>query len=392
MSLISDAIPTEHNPLPPNRFLSLDAARGLAALGIVFYHWSHFSQAMDSSLVANPNDQPFYRTFKLFYDHGFFAVELFFCLSGFVFFWLYAQKIANHEIGQEDFCIRRFARLYPLHLLTLIAVLGLQTIFYTKVGHYFVYPNNDLYHFVLNLFLASSWGLQQGASFNGVSWSISVEVFLYLTFFFSCRLFGAKLQAILFWVVLGICLRGVNPPIGQGISSFYMGGFTYWLYQKINYLPFSRKSFLAYILATVTSVTWVAIILENQYGLLNALISSNLSTSSGLLGKVYTALTVLVIFPTTLLTLTLFDQALSPVAKHLAFLGDISYSVYLLHFPLQLSLVLGVQTYGIDRQIFYRPAFQIGFFILIITIAHFSYNHLEMPLQRSMRKRFIPVI
>jgi peptidoglycan/LPS O-acetylase OafA/YrhL len=381
----------QESPPPAARFLVLDAARGLAALGIVFYHWAHFSQAIDFVSIIDQDDQPFYRIFKLFYDHGFLAVELFFCLSGFVFFWLYAQKIANHTIAHQDFFGRRFARLYPLHLLTLLATLVLQTVFYAQVGRYFIYPNNDIYHFVLNLFLASSWGLQMGPSFNGVSWSISVEVFLYLTFFFSCKYFGAKLPNILFWVVLGVCLRGVNPPIGQGISSFYMGGLTYWLYQKISPSDFSAKSLLAYVLATLTSLVWLVIFFDNQYGLLNPLILYNLPLSAGALGKLYTALTVLIVFPSTLLTLALFDRQLSLITKHLAFLGDISYSVYLLHFPLQLLLVIGGHVLNVDRQIFYNPAFQIAFFIVIIVLSQLSYHLFEIPLQRILRKRLILV-
>jgi peptidoglycan/LPS O-acetylase OafA/YrhL len=391
MLQITDATPSKSAYPPTTRFFTLDAVRGLAALGIVFYHWDHFTQSTEPALNVNSSDQPFYPIFKLLYDQGHLAVELFFCLSGFVFFYLYGQKIAHRTIGQQDFFIRRFARLYPLHFVALILVGVFQMLFVAQVGHSFIYPNNDLYHFVLNLLLVSGWGLQFGPSFNGVSWSISVEVLLYLTFFFSCKYFGVKLQTILFWVMLGVCLRGVNPAIGQGISSFYMGGLTYWLYQKINRPTFSAKPVLMYVLLALTGVAWLTIVLDNHYGALNPLILQSLPLTSGLLGKICTALTVLIVFPLTLLTLTLCEQKLEPIARPLAWLGDISYSVYLLHFPLQLAFVLNFQAFSIDQQIFYRPIFQVLFFILIILISLASYHLFELPLQRRLRKPFIPV-
>lgn len=56
------------------------------------------------------------------------------------------------------------------------------------IGSYFVYPNNDIKHFLLNLFFASSWSFESGHSFNGPIWSVSVEVLLHALFFFCSRL------------------------------------------------------------------------------------------------------------------------------------------------------------------------------------------------------------
>ena len=39
----------------------------------------------------------------LLYKHGSLAVELFFCISGFIFFWLYSEKIAQHKMSALRF-------------------------------------------------------------------------------------------------------------------------------------------------------------------------------------------------------------------------------------------------------------------------------------------------
>ncbi|MBF4213307.1 acyltransferase, partial [Pseudomonas donghuensis] len=78
------------------------------------------------------------------------------------------------ELTGKQFFIERFSRIYPLHLATFASVALLQ-MFYTRyTGNAFVYPFNDLYHGVLNVFLAPAWGFEQGWSFNGPAWSISI--------------------------------------------------------------------------------------------------------------------------------------------------------------------------------------------------------------------------
>ena len=89
-------------------------------------------------------------------------MDLFFALSGFIFFWLYAEAITERRVSAREFFVLRFSRLYPLHLATLLAVAAEQTLFLHLTGRYFVYGGNDGYHFLLNLGMASSWGFERG--------------------------------------------------------------------------------------------------------------------------------------------------------------------------------------------------------------------------------------
>ena len=52
---------------------------------------------------------------SIFYNSGFYAVEWFWVLSGYVFFFNYRDALASGSVTGFDFFCRRFARLYPLH-------------------------------------------------------------------------------------------------------------------------------------------------------------------------------------------------------------------------------------------------------------------------------------
>ena len=86
--------------------------------------------------------------FKLFYEKGYFAVQMFWMISGYIFFWKYSSAIAKNEISFKKFAIWRFSRLYPLHFVTLTLVAIMQCIFFKQNGVFFVYADNSIKDFV----------------------------------------------------------------------------------------------------------------------------------------------------------------------------------------------------------------------------------------------------
>jgi peptidoglycan/LPS O-acetylase OafA/YrhL len=87
-------------------FHILDGLRGVAALGVVIFHFMEWAFSDFS---------------KNFIAHGFLAVDFFFCLSGFVIAYAYDNRI--REIGVMEFFKSRLIRLHPLVILG--SVLGL---------------------------------------------------------------------------------------------------------------------------------------------------------------------------------------------------------------------------------------------------------------------------
>jgi len=150
------------------RLLSLDVARGVAALCVVVFHWSHFG-VMPAAAGEEVVARPFQRLLGLLYAHGGNGVDFFFVLSGAIFFIKYADSIAARQVGGWRFFVLRFSRLYPLHLATLILVALLQCAVFAKLGHFFVYQHNDAARFAVNLLFIQDWGivpLLRDLSFN----------------------------------------------------------------------------------------------------------------------------------------------------------------------------------------------------------------------------------
>ncbi len=139
--------------MEPRRLTSLDALRGIAALSIVFWHWQHFF-ALDGDWQEgwSRDQEPLFWLFKPLYLQGWAAVDLFFVLSGFVFFWLYGEAIREKRVGAWRFALLRLSRLYPLHLVLLILVAAMQYAFWQQNGAFFVYQANDAPHFLAQLF------------------------------------------------------------------------------------------------------------------------------------------------------------------------------------------------------------------------------------------------
>lgn len=367
----------------PSRFHALDALRGVAALSVVLWHWQHFFAPLNP--VGAPllrAQQPGYAFLGFFYLHGAVAVQLFFCLSGFIFFWKYGEAVAKRQLLFARFAWWRLARLYPLHLLTLLVVAVGQWTFYSSTDHYFVYQANDVYHFVLNLFFAPAWGFQRDYSFNAPIWSVSIEILLYGLFFIACRLTGAapRAPAILAWLLVGFLVGPFNNQLGVGIVFFFLGALSYRIY--VHALQREVAAACAPWAVTLTLLAWGGAVMVAQTA---ATIS--LPSSAAFLGADPFAVLATLVFPLTVIALALMQVRSAGFGHTLQALGNISYSSYLLHFPLQLACATVVTTLGISPEIFYSPLMLLCFIVMLLLVSTASFHWFELPAQNFLRQR-----
>ena len=347
------------------KLYSLDVLRGLAAISIVFWHWQHFFYVGSAPNGIIYEKQPFFNLFWMLYKYGDLAVELFFCISGFIFYWLYSGNIKSKKESARNFFIKRFSRLYPLYLLTFLVVALLQYVYHKTNSSYFVYQFNDFYHAFLNIFMISGWGFESGWSFNAPGWSVSIEALLYALFFITCKARISGKIIIPLFIAIGFLTFPHNYKLGIGIFSFYCGAATFFFSKLIT----SRLHLLPRIMLSTSllCISWIIIIDQSKN---NAFIITGLGFTSFILF---------------LTTIDGFEKC-HIFFKKVGWVGDISYSSYLIHFPLQITFALATQKIGFSRDIFYNDGVFIAFMLSLLILSFISYFYFETKSQNAIRK------
>jgi peptidoglycan/LPS O-acetylase OafA/YrhL len=195
------------------RIDALTGIRGLAALWVALFHL-HISDS-GTWLHLGPVAA-----------HGAWGVDIFFILSGMILSLVYCPKmpstISRRWFGR--FLLRRIAKIYPLHLLTLLATIGLVVLAASR--HYQFHAVNTEYtawSAIANLFLLHALGVTRHLSWNTASWSVSAEWFAYLVLF--VPMVSLLRRVRLAWVIglalsmwLGLVLLaafGLHTPIAE---------------------------------------------------------------------------------------------------------------------------------------------------------------------------------
>ncbi|GAB3928908.1 hypothetical protein GCM10028804_36590 [Larkinella terrae] len=246
----------------------------------------------------------------------------------------------------------------------------------------------------MHLFFASNWGFQKGFSYNGPIWSVSIEILLYILFFIICwfRKDSLLILFLIIFVSYGVFYYHAQQ-LAQGVFSFFVGGVTY----KIFSMKFTEiiSGIIGKFIVIVAVIAWLITLVEVHYSIFGKLFSELLVSLS--INQKYTFLFDRriplfiggLLFPLTILALVILEVKKGSLGKRFAFIGDISYSSYLLHFPLQLTMVLLANRFGYTYAVFESPVLLLLFFAVLITLSFLSHRFFEMPVQDKLRKMFL---
>lgn len=343
----------------------LAGLRGICAWWVVFYH----SLGLMDDSVSGP--------LRYIISHGYLAVDLFFLLSGFVIFLSYHATLTNNfprSIGK--FYWNRFSRIYPLHLVMLGGYLMLfgAFIFLSRSG-----SAPDTYtwtSFIQSLFLVHMW-VGGDLAWNVPSWSISSEWFVYLFFplmAFSLRKLRGGIAAHLLTIVLVAALLHLIYSLGglhslgsdiprmalvRTMLEFLMGVFIGSLF--VNHKAFLEKYCTAALAGFVAlCILYIATPIPD-YSLIPvafALLIAYLSVTSSWI-----------------------RAALS--MPPLVYLGEISYSTYMVHYLVYDVLKAGfVSDTNQIIQVYLWLSF-IAVFVLSVLLHHV----IDSPSQKYFRRR-----
>ena len=287
-------------------------------------------------------------------------MQYFWAVSGFVFAHVYLADAG----ARGRFWLARVARLWPLHLLTLVLVAVLQATYSGINGTDFIYHQQTVKHFLLSLVLAHYWGWQVDQSFNGPSWSLSTEILAYAAFWL--LLPGLRRAPLLLALVAAVLALGLffggfaNGPVFTCIGYFFGGAAVYGAALRGSMRPVMLAMLSAALACAAVWLGWVwqakdAATLAGTFAGLLAMLAIDTADRSDRLGA----------------------------ARHL---GDASYGIYLWHFPLQLALVLLIDATLGSRAIAQQPAFLAFFIIASILLGFASHRWFERPAQRLVLK------
>jgi peptidoglycan/LPS O-acetylase OafA/YrhL len=149
---------------------SLTGVRALAALLVLGLH-------------AEQNVPVGLQSLLPFFARGYLGVDFFFVLSGFIITHVYLANLAQPSTAATRiFLWHRFVRIYPVHVAVLAGLMVL-----LAIGRVAGIPLNNPEDWssadlLWNLTLLHAWGFVDHPSWNVPSWSISAEWFAYLLF------------------------------------------------------------------------------------------------------------------------------------------------------------------------------------------------------------------
>lgn len=353
---------------PESKLLGLEIIRFTCALSVLLWHYRHFYSISGSPDFVQ-SAQPLYKLFAPFFDYGLFGVQLFWGISGFIFFWKYGAAIADRAVSGGKFFLLRFSRLYPLHFATLLLVAVLQPFHVALSGQSFIYQDNGASSFMAQLFMATHWGGPAAYTFNGPIWSVSAEVAVYALFFLAVRHFGAGWRTItvaLAASVIGLS-AGLASPVLFCACYFFCGGAAARLF--LDARVSGRATVLArmslILLTAICGYVWLGDVALNQQ-----------------------SLTVLLLVGTPPLLIVgaqdwkLLDRWPSAIQAA----GNLTYSTYLIHFPLQLAVAIGSAAIGIVLPV-QSPLFLIAYLASTIIVGRWLFLRFERPAQSWIRRR-----
>lgn len=300
------------------RFVALDALRGVFAVIVVLFHYAlYFNTPL---------------THVVWLKSGYLMVDAFFVLSGFVMVHASAGRLQTPG-DAGAFMVRRFFRLWPLHALVLLWLilqeltkLYLQHAQGVDVAHQAFSEAFALDKLAASLMLVHSLGLFEGQVWNVPSWSISTEFYAYLVFVMVAWRAGTTRLLVVSALVLLIALYWLLQLPENTMDVTTQGGFARCLYgffagvlAYYAYIWIKQRNGL---LACVAGLQWPIVILLCIYMTL---------AGSGPLGFFAPAVFFLVVLAFA------SDRGSLAGALQMAplrFLGKISYSIYLVHYPM----------------------------------------------------------
>ncbi|WP_324028573.1 acyltransferase [Pantoea sp. JZ2] len=268
------------------------------------------------TLDLNPENK-----LALFFGHGWSGVDMFFIISGFIAAYTVGINVQGYRAGIE-YLFKRIIRIVPLYYLVTILSAGHSLESFIETG-------KSLLFIPLGGLPPDSYGPLYGGARVGQGWTLNYEIYFYLVIAISIFFGRAKWLIASGFIVLTVLLPLLmfGFPANYGFSGFY------FKYNYINLMtnPIILEFIIGILICFIykkmskkITLTWVVLIIASAtYFLINYFSPILTNSRVAMWGLPAAALTL------ALLKLELITEFKYP--KILIRLGNISFSIYLLH-------------------------------------------------------------
>jgi peptidoglycan/LPS O-acetylase OafA/YrhL len=367
----SPAAKNAPNPIPKS-LPGLTGLRGLAALWVVLYHYcSLYLPALDADWLGG------------LMSRGYLAVDLFFLLSGFVLAHVYSDVAERQGFAFfRSFMRARVARIYPLHLFVLALFVAMafavRGVHYALDGSYYPLPltgARSLEALVANVFMLQ--GVQASElSWNYPAWSISVEFAAYLLFplvigllwrVSGRSLFVAAVAALAaVWALAYVAGGDMNQwdgptAVWRCLPQFFLGCICYRVYRD----------------RLIDARAWAGLVFP---------------VTLLMLYFDYRDVVVVTLFPLIILCAVSARGTAGRIlnARPVVLLGEISFSVYLVHGLVQHATTHALNALDLDQTEFSVAHSWLALSLMLLAVfvlSIASYRFFEKPVRRWLNER-----
>lgn len=362
----------------------LDGLRGVAALMVMWYHVFEGYAFAGGTTIEN-------------FNHGYLAVDFFFILSGFVISYAYDDRWSKN-FTMKEFFKRRLIRLHPMVIMG--AVLGAITFCIQGSvqwdGTHIAISMIMLSLLCTILFIPAMPGVGyevrgNGEMFplNGPCWSLFFEYIGNILYALFIRRLSTKALTV-FVVLLGAGLATFAITDVSGYGNIGVG----WTLDGINFVGGLLRMLFPFSMGMLLSRNFKPIKVRGAFWICTAILITLFSipylegSEPICTNGIYEAFCIIVAFPILVwigASGSTTDKSSTKVCK---FLGDISYPLYVIHYPFMYLFYAWL----IKNQLFtFNQTWQValGVYAWNILIAYLCLKFYDEPIRKYLAKRFL---
>ncbi|NUY80218.1 acyltransferase [Flavobacterium sp. MAH-1] len=357
-------------------FPILDGLRGVAAIMVVIFHLFETHATSHQDQIVN---------------HGYLAVDFFFLLSGFVIGYAYDDRW--HKMSVGDFFKRRLIRLQPM---VIVGMLIGGALFYFQQAP--IWPNiaeTPIWKMILVMLIGCTLlplplsmdirGWTEMHPLNGPGWSLFYEYIANILYALGIRKFSKTALTVLV-VLSGTALAHyvITSPGGDIVGGWALTGeqmrigFSRVMFPFFGGLLLFRISKLAKIPNAFfwSSLLVVIVLAFPRVG----------GTETLWLNGVYEAIAILLVFPLIVYIGASGSLVSNASKKTCKFLGEISYPIYITHYPL-----IYVYTAWVSRT---KPTLSQALpylcltFVSAVVLAYVCLRFYDIPVRKWFQQKF----